>query len=264
MLNFEDILKSYPPRLQSFKENILKEYLQYKILDLLFTSELASKLVFLGGTAIRIIHKSPRFSEALDFDNKGLNSSDFSTLSHYLKYELELDGYEVEIKEIVKATYHCHIKFPGLLFQYGLSGYKEEKILIQIDSEPQDYDYVPDRYLLNQFGLFRYIHAVPPNLLLSQKIAAIFTRKRAMGRDFFDVVYLMSKTDPDYTYLHAKLRIDSQNSLIERLKERSKRIDFKVLAKDIEPFLFDPKEKDRVFYFKEWLDRLADRPLSQG
>jgi len=258
MLNFEDILKSYPPRLQSFKENILKEYLHYKILDLLFTSELASKLVFLGGTAIRIIHYSPRFSEDLDFDNKGLTSSDFSEISHYLEYELELDGYEVEIKEKLKGTYHCYIKFPGLLFQYGLSGYKEEKILIQIDSEPQDYGYVPDKYLLNKFGLFRYINVVPPNLLLSQKIAAIITRKREMGRDFFDVVYLMSKTDPDYKYLKVKLKIDSKDLLIKRLKEKSERLDFKTLAKDIEPFLFDPKEKDRVLYFMGWLDKLAE------
>jgi len=262
MLNFEDILKSYPPRLQSFKENILKEYLQYKILDLLFTSELASKLIFLGGTAIRIIHNSPRFSEVLDFDNKGLTSFDFSKISHYLKYELELDGYEVEIKEILKGTYHCYIKFPGLFFQYGLSGYKEEKILIQIDSEPQDYDYVPDKHLLNNFGIFRYINVVPPNLLLSQKIGAIITRKREMGRDFFDVVYLMSKTDPDYQYLEVKLNIDSKDLLIKRLKEKTERLDFKTLAKDIEPFLFHPKEKDRVLYFKEWLDKLDEENRS--
>ena len=25
-----------------------------------------------------------------------------------------------------------------------------------------------------------------------------------------------------------------------------------------EPFLFHPKEKDRVLYFKEWLDKLAE------
>jgi len=48
-----------------------------------------------------------------------MTPSAFGNISHYLEYELELDGYEVEIKEIVQGTYHCYIKFPGLLFPYG-------------------------------------------------------------------------------------------------------------------------------------------------
>lgn len=256
MLNFEDILNTYPIRLQAFKENILKEYLQYKILNILFSTELASKLVFLGGTAIRIIHNSLRFSEDLDFDNLGLSPSDFTKISKQISYQLNLDGYSVEIKNVIKSTFHCFIKFPGLLYENQLSGFKEEKILIQLDSEPQQYHYIPDRYLLNKFGLFRYINTVPISLLLSQKITAIFTRKREMGRDFFDVAYLMSKTEPDYNYLKIKLNIDSKASLVQKLKEKSEGLNLNALAKDIEPFLFEPTQKDRVLYFKEWLNTL--------
>lgn len=256
MLNFEDILKTYPTRLHAFKENILKEYLQYKILDILFRAKSASKLVFLGGTAIRIIHNSLRFSEDLDFDNLGLAPSDFIKITQQIKYQLELDGYSVEIKSVFKSAFRCFIKFPGLLFENRLSGYKEEKILIQLDSEPQHYSYTSDKYLINKFGIFRYINIVPTGLLLSQKITAIFTRKRPMGRDFFDVVYLMSKTNPDYDYLKMKVNIDSKASLIQRLKEKSEGLEFKTLAKDIEPFLFEPSQKDRVLYFKVWLDTL--------
>jgi predicted nucleotidyltransferase component of viral defense system len=63
MLNLEDILKTYPQRLHAFKENILKEYLQHKILDILYGSNFADHLVFLGGTSIRIVHQGVRFSE---------------------------------------------------------------------------------------------------------------------------------------------------------------------------------------------------------
>jgi predicted nucleotidyltransferase component of viral defense system len=256
MLNFEDILKVYPIRLHAFKENILKEYLQHKILDILFSNNLASKLVFLGGTAIRIIHNSIRFSEDLDFDNLGLSPSDFTKITQQIKYQLELDGYSIEINNVFRSAFRCSIKFPGLLFENQLSGYKEEKILIRLDSEPQQYTYTPDKYLLNKFGIFRYINAVPIDLLLSQKITAIFTRKREMGRDFFDVVYLMSKTDPDYNYLKYKLNIESKAILIKKLKEKSKKLDFKILAQNIEPFLIEPSQKDRVLYFKQWLDTL--------
>jgi predicted nucleotidyltransferase component of viral defense system len=63
MINFDDIINSYPINLQSFKRNIFREYLQYKILAVIFTSNYGSKLSFLGGTALRIIHNNNRFSE---------------------------------------------------------------------------------------------------------------------------------------------------------------------------------------------------------
>lgn len=229
MLNFNDILSYYPDKLKGFRENILKEYLQYHILDIIYSSEFSNKLVFLGETAIRIVHNSIRFSEDLDFDNKGLTKSDFGEVSQTIKKQLQLDGYTVEMKNVFKGAFHCYIRFPGLLFENDLSGHKEEKILIQLDAEPQKYDYTPEKHLLNKFGLFRYIHIVLPPLLLSQKIHAILTRKKAKGRDYFDVTFLFGKADT---------------------------IDFNLLAKDIEPFLFDPGQKDRVLEFRRWLESI--------
>lgn len=256
MLNFSDILTFYPKRLHAFKENILKEYLQHKILDIIFSTNYAQRLVFLGGTSLRIVHNSSRFSEDLDFDNLGLTQSDFKEISEVIRYQLELDGYTIQIKNVFKGAFHCYIRFPGLLFSANLSGHKEEKILIQLDAEPQGYKYTPDKYLLNKFGLFRYLNVPPIELLLAQKICAIFTRKREKGRDFFDVVYLMSKTEPDFRFLKFKLNIDSKRELINRLKEKTENLNLKILARDIEPFLFDPSQKDRVLYFKEWLNTL--------
>jgi hypothetical protein len=168
MLNLEDILKTYPERLRGFRENILKEYLQYRILDIIYGSKYADQLVFMGGTSIRIVHDGVRFSEDLDFDNRGLAEADFDGLAGLISRELSLDGYTVEVKNVFKGAYHCRISFPGMLFDQGLSGHKEERILIQIDAEPQLYSYVPDKYLINRFGIFRYINTVSPSLLLSQ------------------------------------------------------------------------------------------------
>jgi predicted nucleotidyltransferase component of viral defense system len=256
MLNFNDILSTYPEKLHAFKTNILKEYLQYKILDIIFSTPYAQKLVFLGGTSIRIIYNSSRFSEDLDFDNLGLTQADFKKISQIIKHQLELDGYTVEIKNVFKGAYHCYIKFPGILFHNNLSGFKEEKILIQLDTEPQKYKYTADKYLLNKFGFFRYLNVTPIDLLLAQKICTIFTRKRTKGRDFFDVVFLMSKTEPDFKLLKLKLNIDSRKKLIARLKQKIKILNFKILAKDIEPFLFDPNQKNRVLHFEKWLNAL--------
>ena len=256
MLNFNDILSYYPQKLRIFKENILKEYLQYLVLNIVFSTKYSNKLVFLGGTAIRMIHNSTRFSEDLDFDNTGLSETDFGKVSEVIKRQLELEGYNVEIENIFKGAFHCYIKFPGLLFQNELSGHEQEKILIQLDAEPQKYTYRPEKYLLNKFGIFRYINIVPLDLLLSQKICACFTRKRSKGRDFFDVVYLMGKTAPDYKFLEDRFNIKNQTELIARLKEKSDSLDLKALSKDVEPFLFDPSQKDRVINFKNWLETI--------
>jgi len=256
MLNFNNILSFYPKKMHVFKENIIKEYLQYKILDILFSTAYAKKIVFLGGTCMRMVHDSNRFSEDLDFDNFSLTQSDFKEISQIIKYQLELDGYTIEFKNVFKGAFHCYIHFPGILFQVNLSGQKKEKILIQLDTEPQKYKYTPEKYLLNKFGLFRYINVVPANLLLAQKICAIFARKREKGRDFFDVVYLMSKTKPDFKFLKFKLGITSHEELISSLKKKTKNLNFKTLSKDIEPFLFEPDQKNRVLHFKAWLDTL--------
>ncbi len=256
MLNFEDILSYYPKHLQIYKENILKEYLQHKILDIVFSTKFSNQLVFLGGTSIRIIHNSTRFSEDLDFDNLGLSEKEFINISETVQHKLSLEGYMVEIKNVLKSAFHCYIRFPGLLFDMKLTGHKEKKILIQLDTEPQKYDYTPEKYLINKFGIFRNINVTPLPLLLSQKIAACLKRKRAKGRDFFDVVFLMSKTTPEYEYLKLHTDIATPDELVSALKQRVQELDLAILAKDIEPFLFDPSQKDRVLHFKEWLDSL--------
>jgi predicted nucleotidyltransferase component of viral defense system len=254
MLNFDDILGRYPQRLRAFKENLLKEYLQYRILDIIYGSPYSGHLVFLGGTAIRIVHQGVRFSEDLDFDNRGLDEKKFEDIAAIVQRELSLDGYTVTIKNVVKGAYHCYISFPGLLFEQGMSGHKEERILIQIDAEPQQYAYSPDKFLINQFGIFRYINTVPVPLLLSQKILACLNRKREKGRDFFDVVFLMAKASPDYGYLKERAGIIAKEDLVGALKARITGINMKALANDVEPFLFDPAQKDRVALFEQWLE----------
>ena len=96
------------------------------------------------------------------------------------------EGYSVEIKIVNKGAFQCYIRIPNLLFDNQLSGYKEEKILIQLDTENQNFDYFPKAFLLNKFDIFTKIFYTPKEILLSQKIWAILNRKTPKGRDFYD------------------------------------------------------------------------------
>lgn len=257
MLSLTEIEKYYPDYLKGFKRFIIREYLQYKILQVVFdNSSYANKLCFLGGTCLRLIHENTRFSEDLDFDNFNLSEQDFESISSVINKDLEKEGYEVEIKNTYKGAFHCYIRFPELLFKEGLSGHREEKILIQLDTEPQHFDFKPERHILNKFDVFTEILTTPQEILLAQKFYAILNRPRPKGRDFFDVVFLLGKTKPNYDYIKLKLDIDSPKDLKSAILKRCNEIDMAEMARDVAPFLFDAKEEKRVRLFVEYLKQV--------
>jgi len=253
MLSLVEIEKYYPENIRAFKRNILREYLQYKILQIIFNSKYANKLSFLGGTALRIVSDNARFSEDLDFDNFGLKEKEFDEISQLVKKHLELEGYEVEVRNIFKDAYRCYVRIPKLLFDSGLSGYEEEKILIQLNTAPHGFQYEPDKVILNKFDVFTEINVTPMDIVLSQKIFAIFNRKVPKGRDFYDAVFLLSKTKPNYDYLQLKLKIKRKEELKEKILTLENKLDFKELAKDVEPFLFNPADSKKVVLFARYI-----------
>ena len=253
MLSLKEIEKSYPENLRPFKRFILREYLQHKILELVFESKYAQKLCFLGGTCLRIIHNNTRFSEDLDFDTLKLSERSFGNISEEIKKGLEREGYKVEFKIVARGAFHCHIKFPGLLFSEGLSGYEEEKILIQLDAEPQHFKFTPETFILNKFDVFTTILTTPKDILLSQKIFASLNRKQPKGRDFFDIMFLLSMTKPNYKYLQQKVGIKNEAQLKEKLLERCKKLNMKQMANDVKPFLFNPSDMKKVELFADYI-----------
>lgn len=254
MMKLDEIAKSYPEGLQPFRQFILREYLQHKLLQIIFDSEYAGSLCFRGGTCLRIVHGNTRFSEDLDFDNYRLTEATFAAISEMIRKQLEYEGYDVEMKAVYKGAYHCYVRFPGLLFKEGLSGYKEEKILIQLDTEPQHFEFAPQQYILNRFDVFAQINVTPPAILLAQKFYAILNRERNKGRDFFDVVFLLSLIDkPDYNYLFQKKQINTAEALKEQILARCAQIDMQEMARDVQPFLFNAGDAKKVTLFAEYI-----------
>ncbi|MBI4994492.1 nucleotidyl transferase AbiEii/AbiGii toxin family protein [Candidatus Peregrinibacteria bacterium] len=254
MTTLDQILATYPENLRAFKESILKEYLQYKILNSIFNSDYANKLAFLGGTALRIIYGSTRFSENLNFDNFALTKTEFMNLSRIIQKDLVLEGLEVEVNTVTQNAYRIKIRIPKLFFDSGLSAVSEHKILIRVDTVPQNFKYKTEKPLLNKFDVFTQINAVPKDLLLAQKIFASVNRKRIMGRDFFDIIFLHGLgAKPNFAYLKKNIGIDNQKDLKKYLLEKTASLNFEDLAKDVEPLLFDPRDKKKVLLFREFV-----------
>lgn len=260
MLTLPEIEKNYPENLRGFKRFILREYLQHKILQIIYDSEYANSLTFLGGTCLRIVHGNTRFSEDLDFDNFKLKEEVFESISSIIKKKLELEGYSIEMKTVYKGAYHCYIRFPKLLFQEGLMGHLEEKILLQPDTEPQHFYFTPEKYILNRFDVFTQIFITPLDILLAQKFYTILNRERNKGRDFFDTVFILSMIDkPNYNYLKLKVNISNAKELKERVLKKCKTINMEEMAKEIQPFLFDPADTKKVIFFPDYIKQLKLR-----
>ncbi len=253
MLDINQIKQAYDPRFHMFDRVLLREYLQYQILALIFEHPLSQKLSFLGGTCLRIAYQLPRFSEDIDFDNKQLAEDEFRTLSVYVQKELEKRGYLIELQFITKAAFHCNIKFPDLLFQNGITPQKREKILIQVDTFDQGVNYESEMFILNKFEFFSQIRVTPKAVILAQKLWTVTQRARFKGRDFFDVMFLLQTTQPNLEFLQAKFGKYKLSVILEKILKEIEQADYDQLANDVRPFLPEPKDADRIKLFPHFL-----------
>ena len=255
VLTLEQIQEYFPEHvLKRNPRSIFVEYLQYELLDSLFKLKEAISFSFIGGTAIRMLQQSPRFSEDLDFDNFGLTFVQFEEVLGKACRDMKSKGFLVEYRTVKRGAYHCYIRFPEILYKSGISSHVSEKILIRIDTEPKERFYKPQMYLMNKFTLYRQIPTAPIAILLSQKMMTVLQRKREKGRDLFDVSILMGVAKPDFDYMARYLNLGKEE-IIDQFTSRVEGLNLKFLAKDVEPFLFSPEQKERVLTFREYWRR---------
>jgi len=258
MISFEEIKSFFTESIRrnpSHFEYMLKEYFHYRMLDMIFSSEYASKLSFIGGTNLRILHHIPRFSEDLDFDCFLLSREEFYQFTDNVISKLREEGIKVEAedkeKDLKLTAFRRNIVFPGLLFELGLTGHQEKKLLIKIECEPHKYVYDPVKPIIQKFNVFTQIFAPSPAILLSMKTGAVL--ERGKGRDYYDFIFLSGLTDPDYGYLGAKFGITNKTQLYERILESCTSTDFRNKSRDFAKLVFDPAETKKVLLFKEYL-----------
>ena len=254
MLTLVQLEKYYSGVKNVSAKSMLVEYLQYEMLDSIYKQKESAQLSFVGGTAIRIVYEGNRFSEDLDFDNFGLSFDEFQKLMDTVVDDMKLKGFVMEVRLVEKGAFHCYIKFPHILQSEKLSPMENEKILVRIDTVKKNKFFKPAVHVLNKFDIYRNILVNPIGIILSQKLIAILGRKREKGRDFYDASYLFGKTEPDFEYIEKSLSM-IKNEFIEKILSRCGALDFSYLAKDVEPFLIEKAQIDRVANFREFIEK---------
>jgi len=260
MLNLEQIQNYFPPQIRenpAHKKYIVKEYIHLMILSFLATSKFVKKITFIGGTSLRLVKGIDRFSEDLDFDCKDFSAEDFAEMSQSVLTFLQRSGIQAETREKQSEkiiAYRSRMYFPELLFDLGLSVYKEERFLIKIESQNQAFEYTPQMAYVNGCGFFITFPVPPDDVLCAMKLSALLSR--AKGRDFYDALFLLSQTKPNYDFLTQKQHIHNLTELKIKLMETIEKIDLQHKSKDFEHLLFNKENKDKILNFSEFIKEL--------
>jgi len=254
-------LKAYFPQAiaenTAFGKYIVKENIQLSILDFLSTSIYVRSLVFIGGTSLRLTKGINRFSEDLDFDCKDFSEADFMAMTDEVMLFLKRSGYQVEnrAKPNPRLTaFRSNIHFPEFLFNLGLSAHKDERFLIKLEAQDQLIPYKPVLVDIKRMGYFFPFPVPPDPILCAMKIAALLGR--AKGRDFFDVMFLLGQTPPDYGFLATTSGIHDKAELKSALLARFDSVDIHNKARDFAHLALSESDMNKVLRFREFIEQL--------
>ncbi len=244
-----------------------REFLQILVLKIMSDDHLFEGCSFVGGTCLRIVFDVRRFSEDLDFSTKG-KGLDIQTVKHVFAKRFEEYGIDVELMTSEEKTVKAiDLRFPGLLYELGLSPLKDQKLRIKWDIDtrpPQGAEYAVTP--LMKYGMmFAVDHYDLPSLFAGKLHACLF-RTYMKGRDWYDLLwFLTNKTQPNLTQLnHAAFQTQGKEfnfdmALLKKaLLDKISAMDLQKTADDVERFLDDPKEVQmfKQEYFSSLIEKL--------
>ncbi len=279
------MIEEYDCKTSSDYENALKEIMQEIALLGLWRAKFYEHALFYGGTALRILHKLPRFSEDLDFSLLAPNDKfDLNEYHEAIKAELESFGFmvEVEAKEktdisqvesaFIKASTRVHlmkISAPAEINQ-RIQGNQLLKIKVELDTNP------PGDHEVEVIDLYRpipfQVKTMPLSDLFAGKVHAVLARKwksRAKGRDFYDYIWYLGKnTSLHLKHLEARLiqsgHLDKGEALTDEkcramLRERFSVLDIAQAKADVSPFLNSREKQSLDLWSQEYFIKSIDR-----
>lgn len=253
MIQLEQIKEYFPPYINedpSFQKYMIKEYIQLLILDYLSSTKWVTKLSFIGGTYLRLVKGIDRFSEDIDFDCKDFSEEEFNQMTDDILHYLKRFGFKVEIRKKSDSklkAFRRSIYFPGLLFELGLSAHKEERFLIKVECQDQLFSYSPIAANIKGCGFYFSFPAPDNKVLCAMKISALLSRSK--GRDFYDVMFLLNITTPDYAFLKAKYGISNLAELKKSLSSVLRNVNLSHKSKDFEHLLFEKRNSSKILSF---------------
>ncbi len=279
----QSLIDRYQPQTLQDWENALKEIVQELALLGLWRAKFYEHAAFYGGTALRIFHGLPRFSEDMDFSL--LEPAGDVNLAPYLeaiRSELASLGFSFEVepksKRIETAVESAFIKggtrvnLLSIGAPEGLRNLLPKpqriKIKLEVDTNPPAGADYGVKTLLVPIPFQVKLFTLP--CLFAGKLHAVLCRnwkQRVKGRDYYDFIWYLGRGIPCHLP-HLQKRMEQTGhwdeswildlpALRKLLLERFETVDFEQAKSDVRPFIQDADEL--ALWNKEFFLGLVER-----
>ena len=214
----DDAIRALAVKLQTTELNVRREYFQHLFLSSFYQQPPTAQIYFKGGTALRMLYNSPRFSEDLDF------SSDVS--------DIHAIAIEDAVLETLTAISRQNIN-PDLAESKTTSGgylaivtfrTGDNQVAIQAEISLQAGVRAGERRgeamtIVSDLAPAYVVMAMAREQLVDEKIHALLTRREA--RDFYDLYFILRANllPPERRHLLAQALATLRESRIEYGKE---------------------------------------------
>jgi hypothetical protein len=259
-----DLVRGAPTPLQGSQR--AREYLQARILGSLQRAGAMVPLAFHGGTALRFLYRSARYSEDLDFClERPSPLYGFRSYLRAIQAELVAEGYIVTLKvSDQKIVHSAFVRFPGLPFELGLSPHHDEVLAVKLEVDTRP----PAGAGLATTVIRRYVTLQLQHhdraSLLAGKLHALLRRPYLKGRDLWDLIWYLSDPEwppPNLVLLNSALAQSgwdgpeiTEEAWRDAVRRRLDGVAWADVMADVRPFL--ESSADSSLLMKETLLRL--------
>jgi hypothetical protein len=177
-----EAIRALAAKLQSTELNVRREYCQHLFLSYFYQQSLTDQVYFKGGTALRVIYNSPRFSEDLDFSASlmDVHSLEDAVVGALAEIARENVGVDIAESKTTSGGYLAIITFGG----------GDTPVAVQLEVSLQEGEKRGEAVtIVSDFVPAYTILALARDQLIDERIRALLTRKKA--RDFYDLYFLL-------------------------------------------------------------------------
>ena len=188
----DDAIRALAAKLQTTELNVRREYFQHLFLSSFYQQPPTAQIYFKGGTALRMLYNSPRFSEDLDF------SSDVSDIHAVHAIQVIEDSVLKTLTAISRQNIN-----PDLAESKTTSGgylaivtfrTGDNQVAIQVEISLQTSERAGERSgeamtIVSDLAPAYVVMAMAREQLVDEKIRALLTRRKA--RDFYDLYFIL-------------------------------------------------------------------------
>ncbi len=263
-----EIVRASPTPTQA--RNVVREYLQARLLGALQRTGAMIPLALHGGTALRFLYASARYSEGLDFALERPSADyDLRTYLRAIRAELSAEGYALELKvSDQKVVHSAFVRFAGLLHELDLSPHRSEAISvkIEVDTHPPAGAVLATTLVRRHVTLHLQHH--DRATLLAGKLHAILQRPFLKGRDLYDLLWYLGDPNwpaPNLTLLNNALQQTgwtgdslTEHTWREAVRNRLEGVSWDQAIADVRPFL-EPSA-DPGLVTRENMQRVLEAP----